>query len=261
MRDVTRITTAAGTTVILGRMQLIPVEANALAHAGSASFARRFGDLEGASNADRVATARKINSELLDAPGGAAGARKAAAKIAKGGGRVRTVMRAGRRMIPVIGGMLTLVTFKQDAEAHGIAGATLRATPLLGDFLAAYDLGSEIAQTMIDDTNARAANAYDAANAPADVAAATAARQTAEAFNRIAGKVKVTIPYIDESTVDQLQAAVRDYNGRARQINSEWLSDKISVEKYGQLLKDAEADMQKKIEAAVQTTGSQKDPT
>jgi hypothetical protein len=264
LRDVERITLADGSTVLYGRMQLVPSDLNAVPHVGSASFARRFGKVEGVSDADRVATARKINSELLSGTGGVAEARKAAAKIAKGGKAVRTVMKVGRRMIPIVGGMITLITFKQDAEAHGIAGATLRATPLLGDFLAAYDVGNQMAQNIIantDKSQGRTALAYKVANQHAESGAAMAQRQTADAFNRIAQKVKVAVPYIDEDTVNRLESAMRAYNGRVYQINSQLLMHKLPPGQYEGLLQQAEDDLRNEVERAVQVPGSQKDPT
>lgn len=163
----------------------------------------------------------------------------------------------------MIGGAITLITFKQDAEAHGIAGAALRATPLLGDFLAAYDIGNEMAQDIIansDKSKGRTATAYKVANQHAEIGAAMAKRQTADAFNRIGRKVDVTVPYIDESTVDRLEAAMRGYNSRVYGINSQFLQHKLPPGQYTRLLDEAEDEMRTEIERAVQTTDSQKDP-
>jgi hypothetical protein len=65
------------------------------------------------------------------------------------------------KAIPIIGGAITLIFFKEDAEAHGVGGALIRATPLLGDLVGAYDLGSELAAEITEsaDENLKAAYA------------------------------------------------------------------------------------------------------
>ncbi|HEY1603537.1 MAG TPA: hypothetical protein VGG64_28310, partial [Pirellulales bacterium] len=112
-----------------------------------------------------------------------------------------------------------------------------------------------------DKSQGRTALAYKVANQHAESGAAMAQRQTADAFNRIAQKVKVTVPYIDEDTVNRLESAMRAYNGRVYQINSQLLLHKLPPGQYEGLLQQAEDDLRTEVERAVQVPGSQKDPT
>jgi RHS repeat-associated protein len=119
-----------GKTVLKGRMQAVPLELNkAIGHEGSASFARQLMKRLGYSTDEvkRLAAAR--NARLLE---------KATRTTLK---EARLAKPLGRRLriIPVVGTVIAIIFFADDADAHGFDGAALRATPLLGDLMLLVD--------------------------------------------------------------------------------------------------------------------------
>ncbi len=183
--------------IVAGRMQVIPRVLNELPHVGSASIAREF-------QLDEE-TANKVNEMALSGKGPLAGRLR------------KTLMRRARqvrRLIPIVGGLLTIIYFAEDVEAHGVGGALARATPVLGDILAAYDLGSELAADIRASGVEQVERAEADANDPVQQAHKAAERATAIAFNEVASQIAFQIPYspdaTDESTMDKLVDAIQE---------------------------------------------------
>jgi|GEM_PF-2951652 len=198
-----------GKPVFGGRMQLVPVKVNEIPHVGSARMARLFeldSDL-----------AREVNSMSLKGRGPLAGRLgKALARKA----------RAVRRLIPIVGGLLTIIYFAEDVEAHGIGGAVARATPVLGDIIAAYDLGSELAADIRASGIEEIRRAAASANDPTELAHDAAERATAIAFNEIASQIPFQLPYspddaddaVIEKLVDAIKEPLAEFRGEAYTI-------------------------------------------
>lgn len=174
----TKIGEHRGKKIFTSRMQLVPEELNRLAHVGSAKMARDLGVDPG--------IAREVNDLAIEGKGPLGRIRK---RLLKQVGERLKLLRKG---IPIIGGALTLIFFTDDVEAHGVGGALVRATPLLGDLVGAYDLGNELAAKIREEANQQLQEAYADANDPARFAHAAARRQTAAAFNELAKAIRVT---------------------------------------------------------------------
>jgi hypothetical protein len=176
-----------GETASVGRMQLIPAELNGkIPHIGSASRARV------AAPADRALArmlANEINESVLVGKGPLARIRKRFKSTL-----ARRAKRIGR-LLPIVGGVLVVLDFTENAKAHGVGGAIIRGTPLLGDLVAAYDVGSDLADQIKSQAEADAEKRLDELNRHAREAQREAARLTADAFRELAGRVRVTNPY------------------------------------------------------------------
>lgn len=210
------------TKVLVGKMQLIPTKVNGIVfHQGSASVAKHFYnglDID-------VASVKKLAKDeaSLAAKGGKIVA-KAARKIVPGKIAKAVLPFVGRkvvRAIPLIGTGLAIVEFADNVEAHGIGGAVVRATPLLGDLVSAYDLGSDLARQITDEANAAVDANTAALNAPVTKAWKKASEQTIEAFQELAPQIQVTNVYGPNGLVDpeEVATALKIYRTRMQQAN------------------------------------------
>ena len=145
------------TKVLVGKMQLVPKDINrAVFHEGSASVAKKYYRGLGV---DVGSVARLAKEEARLAGKSRTIVSRALGKIKPGKiakGIVPLVGRSIVRAIPIVGSGLAILEFADNVEAHGIGGAVARATPVLGDLIAASDLGSELAKQIRDDADAAA---------------------------------------------------------------------------------------------------------
>lgn len=202
------------TKVLVGKMHLVPESVNKLVfHEGSASVARKFyGGLD--INVGSVKRLAKKEASLAGKANGfvARAARKIApGKIAKG-----VLPFLGRnvvRAIPIVGTGLAILDFAENAEAHGVGGAAVRAVPVLGDLISAHDLGSDLAKQIRDDAEAESDAHYRALNAPVAEAWDKASQQTIETFHELAPQIQVTNVYGPNGRVDphEVADALKDY--------------------------------------------------
>jgi hypothetical protein len=197
---VREIRTHRGQQVFIARMQPIPEILNKKAgHFGSARMARRY-----TLDPD---VAREVNEIALQGKGPLArrARRKAGSKIAKKAAKLG-------RAIPIIGGVLDVVYFADDVEAHGLGGAIIRATPLLGDIVSAYDVGKAVADEIAANAKHVQDQAYLDTNEPVQAAQAAAGRATAEAFNQIAKTLRITKEYIQpQEVIDAIADPLREF--------------------------------------------------
>ena len=186
--------------VLVGHMQLVPDVINrAVAHQGSASIASR---LLKDQFVDKVAL-KKLASD--EARHGGKTITRAAKRIVRGKipKSIKSLIgRTVKATVPVVGTMLTLVTFEQDAEAHGVGGAIARATPVLGDLISVHDFAKELAQEIETEANEKAEKNLGDINKVVAAAWQKANEQTLEAFLELAVEIQVT------ATVEQT-----DWNG------------------------------------------------
>jgi hypothetical protein len=57
------------------------------------------------------------------------------------------------RLLPVVGGTLLIIDFKENAEAHGLGGALIRGAPLAGDLVTVYDVANDLAEQIKSDAD------------------------------------------------------------------------------------------------------------
>ena len=191
-----------GEKVFVGRMQAVPAKLNVdLPHVGTAHVARKV--------PLKKELARKVNQMAMK---GAEPLGKLRRNLAKAIAR-RTAKFA--RMIPILGGLITLYSFAEDAEAHGLGGAVIRATPLLGDVVAAYDVGSELAAMIVSAAEEKADAAIREANAGVKAAQAAACKAAIEAYSDIAKNLRITSPYIEstDDVVDVVKEGLAEFYG------------------------------------------------
>jgi HNH/ENDO VII superfamily nuclease len=182
-----------GKDIFVGQMQLVPEDLNGkIPHIGSSSVARRV-----ASKDKKLA--RTLANELNESGLKGKGPLK---KIAK---RFKSLLAKGAkklgRIIPLIGGALVILDFTENVEAHGLGGALVRGTPLLGDIVTAYDVGSDFADEIKADADRKAQGELERINATSHQASRAAAAITAKAFENIAKRVRVTNPYFDAGSL------------------------------------------------------------
>ena len=155
------------TKVLVGKMQLVPKDINrAVFHEGSASVAKKYYQGLGV---DVGSVARLAKEEARLAGKSRTVVARAVGKIKPGQiakGIAPLVGRSIARAIPIVGSGLAILEFADNVEAHGIGGAVARATPVLGDLIAAHDLGSELAKQIRDDADAAAGEAQRQLNEP-----------------------------------------------------------------------------------------------
>ncbi|MBX3413284.1 MAG: hypothetical protein KF708_11390 [Pirellulales bacterium] len=196
------------TKVLIGKMQLVPTEIHrTVFHEGSASAAAKIYrslniDVDSVKKFAKEELSRiKLRNSLL-----ARAARKMRPGIVPKS-LTPFIGRNVRRVIPLIGPGLAILDFAENAEAHGVAGAIARATPLLGDLIAAHDLGTELAKQITDEANAKVEKAYRDANEPVADAWQKASEQTVEAFKELAAQIEVTNEVETNGRVDAQEIA------------------------------------------------------
>ncbi len=208
--------------VLVGKMQLVPSEVNRIVfHQGSASVAKHYYKGLGI---DVAAIKKLAKEEASFAATGGKHIAKAARKFVPGKITKAVLPFVGRnvvRAIPLIGTGLAIVEFADNVEAHGIGGAVVRATPLLGDLVSAHDLGSDLAKQITDEANAAVDAQTAALNAPVTEAWKTASEQAIAAFRELAPRIQVTNKYGPHGLVDpeEIAAALKIYRGRMQQAN------------------------------------------
>ncbi|REK06732.1 MAG: hypothetical protein DWQ37_22035 [Planctomycetota bacterium] len=190
--------------IMAGRMQMLPGEFHrVLKHKGSASLAR-FHYLN-----EKVA--REVNELARKGKGPLVALQRRLAQ------RVTRSLRIGR-VVPIVGGLITLYFFAEDVEAHGLGGAVVRATPLLGDIVSAADLGRELAAEIRAAARRRIKDAEDRANLPVKAAQRDAAEATSAAFIEIARTLPVTKEYMRLEEIEQaVRDAIRGFTARSTQ--------------------------------------------
>jgi hypothetical protein len=177
----TRVLTEEGKTVFVGRMHVVPKVLNEeVPHIGSASSARVL-------KVGRKLAA-KLNTLAMEGKGpvvkAAKGFTKVATKLAKKAGKV----------IPFVGTVLAIIDFGENVEAHGVRGAIVRALPVIGSVVTAYDIGSEASDHIRGNAAASRDESYRAVNDPVDKAHREAAEDTANALEEINQRLKDVKP-------------------------------------------------------------------
>ncbi|HEX4145626.1 MAG TPA: hypothetical protein VHY91_19125 [Pirellulales bacterium] len=210
------------TKVLVGKMPAVDNDVHRLFHKGSASAAREMYEVLGTD----VAAVKKLATKEASLAGkkGTIVAR-AAEKIVSGvvpKGIRHLVGRSIARVIPLVSTGLAIIEFSDNVEAHGVAGAVARATPVLGDLISFHDLGSELAKQIRDDASAASDSHLKALNAKANEAWDKASQQTIDAFNELAPTVKVTNPYSPDGYVEpkEVADAVESYRQAMQAANS-----------------------------------------
>ena len=168
-------------------MQLVPGELNdLLQHIGSASIARRIAS-QNPGLARNMAT--EVNQLAINDKG-------PLAKVAK---RFKSVLGKGLKKVgkalPIIGGVLVILDFAENVEAHGVGGAVLRSTPVLGDLVSLYDVASDLAIEIESRASESIKEYSETVNENSRKAHREAAALTVQEFERISGNVRVTNPY------------------------------------------------------------------
>lgn len=191
-------------------MHLVPTDINAAVfHEGSASAADKFYRGIGA-NMETIKTLAKEEAEKAGRMNTVV--RRAVIKIKAGRiakGILPFVGRNVLRAIPIATTGLALLEFSDNVKAHGIGGAVARATPVLGDLIAAHDLGSDLAKQIMDEADAHAGAHLNQLNAHVLPSWEKANEQTIDAFRELAPQIHVTNQphYDDGSLVDPREIA------------------------------------------------------
>jgi hypothetical protein len=213
------------TKVLVGKMQLIPTDVNsAVFHQGSASVAKKYYEGLGV---DARSVARLAKEEARVAGKSGTIVARALGKIKPGEiakGIAPLVGRSIVRAIPIVGSGLAIVAFAENVEAHGVGGAVARATPVLGDLISAYDLGSELAKQIRDDADAAAGDAQRKLNEPSRKAWEQADEQTIAAYHEMAPQIRVTNQPQSGDGVElvdphEIAAALHDYREAMQSAN------------------------------------------
>jgi hypothetical protein len=182
------------TKVLVGKMPLIPTDIHQpLYHQGSASAAARYYEGLGKDTMEAIKGLSKEQASLAGT--GKDFVTRAARKIKSGKiakGLLPFVGRTVLRAIPLAATGLAILEFADNVEAHGVGGAIARATPVLGDLIAAHDLGTDLAKQITDDANSKADAHLRSLNGSVDQAHEEANQQTLDAFRELASQIKVT---------------------------------------------------------------------
>ncbi len=112
------------------------------------------------------------------------------------------------RLVPIVGGILVIIDFTENAEAHGVGGALIRSAPMLGDLVTVYDVASDVAAQVEAQAAEDIAQGLEDANRSVQDAHESAATLTVQEFRRISKKVRVTNPYFDP---ESLKEPIRNY--------------------------------------------------
>jgi hypothetical protein len=242
------------TKVLVGKMHLIPTDVNkAVFHQGSASVARKYYQGLGA-DMDSIYRLASKEASLAATGGkivGNAAKNIAPGKIAKG---LRSLVGRGVvRLVPLVGTGLAIVDFAENAEAHGIGGALVRATPLLGDLVSAADLGSDLAKQITDEADAAIDSHTAALNAPVNQAWEKASQQTIQAYQELASQIKVTNKYGPNGLVDpeEIATALMAYRARMQQANFLRTQNAKRFD-YDAAAADAKRDLRERLTKAAQ---------
>lgn len=213
------------TKVIVGKMHLIPTEANeAVFHQGSANIAKKYYQANGV---DAKAVARVAKEEARLAGKSGTIVSRALRKITPGKvtkGLAPLVGRSIARAIPIVGSGLAVLEFADNAEAHGVGGAILRATPVLSDLISAVDVGSDLARETRDEADAAAGAALQQMNEPSRKAWELADEQTIAAYDELAPEIRVTNPPQSHEGAglvdpDEITAALHAYREAMQNAN------------------------------------------
>ena len=124
---------------------------------GLTRLQRVFYDKAGVSKRAAIDLANSANKQILKNK--SSHIAKAASKMPDGDVSERLLKHLGKtvkRVVPVLGTGLALLSFAEDVEAHGVAGAMARATPVLGDIIALHDLTKEIGDQIVANANQNA---------------------------------------------------------------------------------------------------------
>jgi hypothetical protein len=196
-----------GQTVTVGRMQLIPEDLNfKVPHIGSASTARRVAT---ATKDSTKRLANELNEMSLRGKGPLLkSAKRFKSLIAKQAKRIG-------RIIPLVGGVLVILDFKENAEAHGIGGAIIRGTPLLGDIVSLYDVASDLAYQIKSDAEREEESHRERVNRTVNQARQAAAEVTLQTFEELAGRLRITNPYFEAQS---LKAPLEEYFETVRSL-------------------------------------------
>jgi hypothetical protein len=210
------------TKILVGKMHLVPNELHkTVFHEGSASVAYKFYRGLGM-DIDAVKRLAAKEAPLAGKAGSEVG--RAVKKIVPGKltkGILPFIGRGVRRVLPIVGTGLAILEFPANVEAHGVAGAVARATPVLGDLISAHDLGSDLAKQITDDANEKLSANLRALNEPVADAWREASQQTIQAFNELAPQIEVTNEYGQNGLVDpdEIKDALRIYRSEMQHAN------------------------------------------
>jgi predicted nucleic acid-binding Zn-ribbon protein len=194
--------TFKGTELPVGRMQLVPEQLNKLAHVGSASQAKGM-IVDEARARDLV---REVNELSIRNQGPL---RKIAGRFMSKLPKV--AKRIVRTAIPVIGGLLVIIDFSENAEAHGVGGAIIRGVPLLGDVVNVYDVASDLATAIEEEADESVRGNQERANQATREATKAAATLTVEEFDKLSKQIRITNPYFEAGSLQEpLEALYND---------------------------------------------------
>jgi hypothetical protein len=204
---VTEVITFKCQEIYVGRMQLIPEDLNLkVPHLGSASAARHLA-------AARKNSTKRLADELNEL------ALRGKGPLLKSAKRFKSLIakqakRIGR-IIPLVGGVLVILDFKENAEAHGIGGAIIRGTPLLGDIVSLYDVASDLADQIKSDAEREEESHREHVNRTVNQARQAAAEVTLKTFEELAGRLRVTNPYFE---AESLKSPLEEYFETVRSL-------------------------------------------
>lgn len=213
---------------IVGRMQLVPIEINqAVMHGGSASIANRWYDrLRGRNipiDMKAIRAAAKEQAALAKIATSAVREIAAGIKAGQVDDSVRPLMGRAKKVF-FLGPGLMLLTFPQDVKAHGLPGAIARATPVLGEIISAYDLGTELAQEIIDKADAKETKERKLHSNRVKAAWIVARQQTVAAYRELAPSIAVTNPTVDDAQIGKVMTV---YRNTMQQLN--WLQSEQAI--------------------------------
>lgn len=246
--------------VLVGELHPIPREIHeAIYHQGSASIGRRFYE---AIDIDQTELRKLAKREAAAAKL----VRSAAKQIVPGELPDSLKPHAGRRrlgkILPIIGTGLAIYSFADDVRAEGLAKAALNATPVLGDLIAAHELGSEIAREIVDRAEAKAKGEQDKHDSLIFAARKEADMQTVEAFREIAPEIEVTnLPSAERDLVNPTEVAEALAAYRARMQIANWHRDVGSKHfDYSAAAAEAKRDLRNRLIKASQQYGPSSSP-
>lgn len=254
----TKIVDGKKTSVVVGKMRLVPTEVHeSIYHEGTASAARKLYDGLGI---DRKQIAEVARKEALIAGDEKAFVTKAAKKIIPNSITKKLTGFIGRnvlRAIPIISTGLAVLEFSDNVEAHGVGGAVARATPVLGDLMSAHDLGSDLAREIMDDATSAGNEHLKEINKPASDAWKKASEQTADAFKDLAPHIQVTNTYGENGLVNphEVSDALRKY--RDKMYTANYLQNH-NVAGHNHAVKAAEA--KKELKADLERASQKQNP-
>lgn len=242
------------TKVLVGKMHLVPRDLHkTVFHEGSASVARKFYQGLGTDvNAIKgLALAEAKNAGKAGSLVSRAASKILPRKLIKG--VLPFVGRSVVRALPLIGTGISLLEFPENVQAHGLVGAAARATPVLGDLLAAHGLGSELAKQIRDEANAAADAHLRELNKPVADAWQKATEQMLQAYNDLAPNIRVTNNYGPNGLVDarEISEALQAYRAEMQHANL-LKAHNASGFNFAKAAKDAKQRLADRLTAACQ---------